>query len=323
MQNITNSYRRYALTNCQINEWARKDPQGFVDMAEHAYRADIQEIASSIVNGANKCKVIMLAGPSASGKTTTAKMLQEELLALGCGSEIISMDNFYLGEENVPRTHEDEPDFESVYALNIPMIEACIKNLLDFGWCDIAQFDFSLSRPKEHTVRVDLHDDSIAIIEGIHALNPIFTQHIKSTLGLKKIYISVKQGIREAGQDGYLLTAAELRLFRRLVRDHQFRGSTAAHTIGMWPNVLFGEKKNIVPFKYSGDITINSIHIYEPCVTACKAIPLLSEILPDNEDYAYAQNLILRAKQFESIDEMLIPANSLLREFLGKGKYIY
>ncbi len=323
MQSITNSYRRYALTHCQINEWASKDPKGFVEMAETAYRADIQEIAASILNSPNKCKVIMLAGPSASGKTTTAKMLQEELSALGCGSEIISMDNFYLGEEKVPRTIEDEPDFESVYALNIPMIESCIKNLLQLGWCDIAQFDFAASRPKEQTVRIDLHNDSIAIIEGIHALNPIFTKHIESTLGLRKIYISVKQGIREAGHEGYLLTAAELRLFRRLVRDHQFRGSTAAHTLGMWPNVLFGEKKNIVPFKYSGDITINSIHIYEPCVTAAKAVPLLSEILPENEDYSYAQNLISRAKRFESIDERLIPENSLLREFLGKGKYIY
>lgn len=323
MQSITNSYRRYALTLDKINEYAKNDPEGFVLTAENAYRSDIREIAEGILNSRQRCKVIMLAGPSASGKTTTAHILREELLNLGCGSEIISMDNFYLGEENCPRTEEGKPDFESVNALNIPLVEQCISNLLQYGWCDIAQFDFAASRPKAETVRINLHDDSIAIIEGIHALNPIFTKHIKSVSGLKKIYISVKQGIRAPGHTGYLLTAAELRLFRRVVRDYKFRGSSAEHTLGMWENVLFGEKKNIVPYKYSGDITINSIHIYEPCITAAEAVPILSEVPVTSEEYAYAQNLIERAEKFERISEKYVPENSLMREFLGKGKYKY
>lgn len=323
MQTIVNSYRRYALTLDKINRYAEKDPEGFVLMSENAYRSDIREIAKGILNSKHRCKVIMLAGPSASGKTTTAHMIQEELLNLGSGSEIISMDNFYLGEENVPRTLEGKPDFENVHALNIPQIEKCISNLLQFGQCDIAQFDFAKSRPKEKTVRVNLGSDSIAIIEGIHALNPIFTKHIKSVTGLKKIYISVKQGIREPGHTGYLLTAAELRLFRRIVRDYKFRGSSAEHTLGMWENVLFGEKKYIVPYKYSGDITINSIHIYEPCITAAEAVPILSEVTESSEEYAYAQYLIERAAKFSSISEKYVPENSLMREFLGNGKYKY
>ena len=323
MQNIANSYRRYALTLEKINKYAEKDPEGFVLMSENAYRTDIREIAKGILNSKHRCKVIMLAGPSASGKTTTAHMLQEELLNLGSGSEIISMDNFYLGEEKVPRTAEGKPDFETVYALNIPQIEECISNLLQFGKCDIAQFDFAKRCPKDKTVRVNLGSDSIAIIEGIHALNPIFTEHIKSVAGLKKIYISVKQGIRELGHTGYLLTAAELRLFRRIVRDYKFRSSSAEHTLGMWDNVLFGEKKYIVPYKYSGDITINSIHIYEPCITASEAVPILSEISESSEEYAYAQYLIERAAKFSSISEKYVPENSLMREFLGNGKYKY
>ncbi len=323
MQTIVNSYRRYALTLDKINKYAEKDPEGFVLMAENAYRDDIREIAKGILNSKHRCKVIMLAGPSASGKTTTAHMLQEELANFGSGSEIISMDNFYMGEEKVPRTPEGKPDFESVNALNIPLIEECISNLLQYGQCDIAQFDFAASRPKDETVRINLNGDSIAIIEGIHALNPIFTKHIKSVTGLKKIYISVKQGIREAGHTGYLLTAAELRLFRRIVRDYKFRGSTAEHTLGMWENVLFGEKKYIVPYKYSGDITINSIHIYEPCITAAEAVPILKEVLESSEEYAYAQYLIERAAKFSSISEKYVPENSLMREFLGNGKYKY
>lgn len=321
MQSIVNSYRRYALTLDKINKYAAKDPEGFVMTAENAYRSDIRDIAKGILNSKNRCKVIMLAGPSASGKTTTAHMLREELMNLGSGSEIISMDNFYLGEENVPRTADGKPDFETVEALNIPKIEECISNLLNFGECDISQFDFAASRPKEETVIINLHNDSIAIIEGIHALNPIFTKHIKSVAGLKKIYISVKQGVREPIRAGYLLTAAELRLFRRIVRDYKFRGSTAAHTLGMWENVLFGEKKYIVPYKYSGDITINSIHIYEPCITAAEAVPILSEVSPQSEEYAYARYLIERAKLFEPISEKYVPENSLMREFLGNGKY--
>lgn len=323
MLNISNTYRRYALSLKEINAKARNDPADFVLSAEQAYRSDIRDIALGIVNSHEKCRVIMLAGPSASGKTTTAKILREEILHLGCGAEIISMDNFYLGENNVPRTRDGKPDFETVYALNIPLIESCIANLINYGWCDISKFDFAASRPTEETIRVDLHDDSIAIIEGIHALNPIFTKHLKSAVGLRKIYISVKQGIREVGHAGYLLTAAELRLFRRVVRDYSFRGSTAQHTIDMWDNVLFGEKKYIVPYKYSGDITINSIHIYEPCVTSARVIPLLDEVVPTGSVYSYAQDLKERAKRFEPIDESLIPEDSMMREFLGNGKYSY
>ncbi len=323
MQNITNSYRRYALTLDQINEYAKTDPRGFVLMAEEAYRTDISDIAKSILNSKNRCKVIMLAGPSASGKTTTAHILREEFEKLGCGSEIISMDNFYHGKDSCPKTPSGKPDFETVHALNIPLIETCISELLEFGRCDIAQFDFAKSSPKQETVRVNLGNDSIAVIEGIHALNPLFTRHVRSTLGLKKIYISVKQGIRGSNRSGYLLTAAELRLFRRVVRDYKFRGSSAEHTLGMWDNVLFGEKKYIVPFKYSGDITINSIHIYEPCITAAEAVPILEEISPESEEYGYSRHLIERAKQFVEIPESYVPEDSLMREFLGKGKYKY
>ncbi len=321
--NITNSYRRYSLTMKEINHFAKHDPAGFVEKAENAYRSDIKEIARSIKEDREKCRVILLAGPSASGKTTTAKMLNEEFENIGCGSEIISMDNFYLGEKNVPRTAEGNPDFETVNALNIPQIEQCISNLLEYGQADIAKFDFAKSEPSKQTTRINLRDDSIAIIEGIHALNPIFTEHIRSETGLVKIYISVKQGIKKNPFSGYMLTAAELRLMRRMVRDCKFRGSTAEHTMEMWENVLLGEKKYITPYKYTGDITINSLHIYEPCVTAAKAVPYLDMVGKSSPEYDYAQYLIERAEQFYGIDEKLIPDNSLLREFLGNGKYRY
>lgn len=321
MLNVFNNYRRYALTLRQINDMAKNDPADFVMSSEDSYRNDIRDVARGILNSRNKCRVIMLAGPSGSGKTTTAKMLRNELMSLGCGAEFISMDNFYLGEKKVPRTREGKPDFETVDALNIPLIEQCISDLLQKGSTDISTFDFAKSEPGEKTVHIDLHEDSIAIIEGIHALNPIFTKHVKSVDGLKKIYISVKQGIRALGHEGYLLTAAELRLFRRIVRDYNFRGSSAEHTLDMWDNVLFGEKRYIVPYKYSGDITINSIHIYEPCVTAARVIPLLNEVSPECADYEYAQNLMERASRFEPISEALVPYDSLLREFLGGGKY--
>ena len=323
MMNITNSYSRYAMTLKEINDYALHDPKGFVEMSEYAYRSDIKEIARRIKDDKEKCRVILLAGPSASGKTTTAKMLNEEFENIGCGSEIISMDNFYLGEKSVPKTPEGKPDFETVYALNIGRIEECISNLLQYGWADITKFNFATSTPLEETTRVNLHDDSIAIIEGIHALNPIFTEHIESETGLTRIYISVKQGIRKTPSPGYMLTAAELRLMRRIIRDCKFRGSTAEHTMDMWENVLLGEKKYIMPYKYTGDITINSLHIYEPCVTAAKAVPYLDKVEKSSSDYDYAQYLISRAEQFVGIDDSLVPDNSLLREFLGNGKYRY
>lgn len=323
MLNLGNSYRRYALTVDKINEFAKASPEEFVREAEAAYRADVREIASKIYSSPEKCKVIMLAGPSASGKTTTAKMLAEELEALGSPAEIVSMDNFYLGEAKVPRTPDDKPDFECVEALDILTIERCIGELLKTGESDIPTFNFSKSEPTGKTVHVSLAGGKIAIIEGIHALNPIFTEHLKSTGSLKKIYISVKQGIHKEGIKGYFVTACELRLMRRLVRDHKFRGSTAEHTIGMWDNVLRGEKKYIVPFKYSGDITINSIHIYEPCITASESVKILEEVRPEHSEYEYARDLISRAKAFVPIDERFVPKDSLMREFIGKGKYKY
>ncbi len=232
------------------------------------------------------------------------------------------MDNFYLGEDGVPKTPSGKPDFESVDALNIPLIESCIQSLLSSGECDIAQFDFSLSKPKEETLHIDLMGDCVAIIEGIHALNPIFTKHIKQTHGLKKMYISVKQGIRGFGFD-YVLSSQEVRLLRRLVRDYKFRFSSAEHTMGMWENVINSEKINIAPYKYESDITLNSIHIYEPCVTAQLAIPILSEVPRSCELYDYSQKLAQRVSEFEPIDKELVPKDSLIREFIGNGKYSY
>lgn len=323
MISLGNSYRRYALTVEKINEYARLNPAEFVLQAEQAYRGDIRDIARRILDSGDTCRVVMLAGPSASGKTTTAKMLEEELVNLGSDAEIISMDNFYLGEKMCPRTADGKPDFECVEALNIPVIERCIGELLTSGESDIPTFNFAKSEPTGKTVHVSIKGGKIAIIEGIHALNPIFTEHIGSTAGIKKIYISVKQGIHKTGVKGYLITARELRLFRRLVRDYKFRGSTAEHTIGMWSNVLLGEKKYIVPYKYSSDITINSIHIYEPCITAAEAVDILEQVSPSHAEYEYARDLISRARQFESIAEDMVPADSLLREFIGKGKYKY
>ncbi len=323
MINLSNSYRRYALTVDTINQYAARDPEQFVEKAEAAYRNDIRSIARSIIDSPERCKVIMLAGPSASGKTTTAIMLGEELEHLGCPAKIISMDNFYRGEANVPRTPEGKPNFECVEALNIPQIEECIEELLKKGECDIPVFNFAKSEPSGSFKHIDLKDDKIAIIEGIHALNPIFTNNPGVTSGIKKIYISVKQGIHKEGVKGYFVTACELRLMRRIVRDNKFRGASADHTIGMWDNVLMGEKQYIVPYKYSGDITINSIHIYEPCITAPAAINVLSQVTPSHEKYEYAQGLIKRCEQFVRIDEKYVPKNSLLREFIGKGKYKY
>ena len=305
----------------EINARAVADPDGLIAEEEARYRRAVNRAAERLILGDEGRRLVMLSGPSASGKTTTAKILQEQLKSIGCGSEIISMDNFYLGEKNVPRTSDGKPDFETVNALNIAELEKCISDLLKYGQCDILNFDFATSSPLDERTHIDLHDDSIAIIEGIHALNPIFTQHIVSTVGLKKIYISVKQGIRESGRAGYLVTAAELRLFRRLVRDCKFRGSNADHTMGMWKNVLYGEKNYIVPYKYTGDITINSIHMYEPCVIAYEAIEYLEKVSPESSEYEYAQDLIKRAKHFVPISEVLVPDNSLLREFLGKSKF--
>ena len=310
------NYVVYRNELSSVNAAAVASPEAFVRSTEEAYFQNLQTIAKSIA--VSSCKLVMLFGPSSSGKTTTSYVLQDVLKQSGIESVIISLDDFYRGERQAPLLPNGQHDYESVEALNIPEIEACLLGLIQKNACDMPQFDFEIRMPSIKRRHVELQENGIAIVEGIHALNPVITQNLPAQ-GVRKIYISVKQGMRDGTRE--LLDANEMRLVRRIVRDYNFRGTSPQRTLSMWPSVMDGERKYIKPYRGTVDYTINSLHLYETCVLKTQAIELLQAVPETSGQFSAAQNLARSLNLFEPIDSGLVPKNSILREFIGGGIY--
>lgn len=321
MSSITNSYHHYVTSAQQINDAVKNEPRDFVMRVEGEYRKDVAYIAKQIVSPENRCRIVMLTGPSASGKTTTAQILGDELKKLGSGAIIISLDNFFLGEARTAPGRDGKPDYESVYALDIPQVHSCMFDLIHYGTCNMPKFNFQKKRPYEKKTVITLPQGHIAIIEGLHALNPIFTDEIHCH-GLLKLYVSVKQGVADSNGK-LLLSAQNIRFLRRLVRDYSYRRADPEFTFDIWQSVCAGEKKNITPYKKHSDFTLNTIHLYEPCVVGKKAYPLLSQIDQQSRHYDKARRLMENIELFSPLDEVLIPRDSMIREFIGGGSYKY
>lgn len=318
MMNCLNAYRRYACDVDRVNLLAAT-PQEFIAAAEAAFAEEMQFIAEKI--NEHGCCIIMLSGPSSSGKTTTAQKLCEALQKSGKTTVTVSLDNFYLGAGNVPCNADNEPDFESVHALDIPYIHRCLEDIAAHKERVILpRYDFVHSRRSDETITLDFTKDTVVVMEGIHALNPVLTEGLPS-VGTAKIYASVKQGIKRGEQT--ILSNRDIRFIRRLVRDHAFRAASPEYMINMWEQVCAGEQAYIRPYRYCSDFTVNTIHIYEPCIMKRDAIPLLEQIPATHEKYGFVQNILNGLREFEDIPQSYVPENSLIREFIGGGCYIY
>lgn len=314
MTSFLNSYVKYVNHLEQINRAVEQDAKGLVEEVEQFYQETIRSIAGQVAR--HSYKVALLAGPSGSGKTTTAHFFIEELKKMGFHAVVISMDDFYRGEKQAPLLPNGQYDYESVEALDIAEINRCLYGLVTHGACDMPQFDFALHRPSEQRRHVQLGDRDIAIIEGIHSLNPCFAKQLPQDK-LVRIYISVKQGIKDGC--GEVLSPEDIRLLRRIVRDHQFRGTMPERTFRMWPSVVDGENKNIRPYKRISDFTINSLHLYEPCLMRQEAIPLLKTVGEEHPYFDRASGLIRRLDRFALLSPQLVPKDSLMREFIGSA----
>ncbi len=316
MTNFTNSYNKFVLGLEQINEAAAKYPEEFVDKTEQMFASEVSCVADYIRD--KKCRVLMLAGPSGSGKTTTAYKIGEELEKRGSRAVIISLDDFYLGENKAPLMKDGQYDYEAVEALDIENVKECLKGLMQTGECFAPKFNFKTKSPEIKKEHIKLYKDDVAIVEGIHGLNPIFTKSLPKD-GLLKAYISVKQGIKDF--NGPILSRRDIRLVRRLVRDSHARETDAEETLSMWDNVGRGELLYIHPFKRTSDITINSIHMYEICVLCSTAAKLLKTVSNDSANFKLAKHVLSGIERFYPIDEKYVPKNSLIREFIGGGIY--
>lgn len=318
MRNFVDYYIYYTERVRHINDSVRNAPQKLVSQMENQYRKRVNEIADFIIESGDGNKLLMLAGPSSSGKTTTATMLRERMTERGVRSVRVSLDDFYLGEGLAPLLPDGTRDYECLEALDVELMKKCLLGLAEEGECLMPRFDFvSKKRAKEGT-HIKLSGSDIVIVEGIHALNPA----VSGCLPVDRtttVYISVKQGIKEGERT--VISPYDIRLVRRLVRDKLFRDSPPDITFSMWPSVRRGEKLYITPYKRNATITINSIYIYEPCVFAPIAVPLLEQVDESSENFGVARTLIKKLNHFEPLPLELIPENSLLREFIGGGIY--
>lgn len=314
MGSFASGYIKYINHLEQINDAALLYPDKMISEVEDSYHDHLLNTARSIISYNKNVKICMLSGPSSSGKTTTAHLLKMSLMGLGKMAYIVSMDNFYLNQDEAPKLADGSKDFENVKALDIPKIQTCIKNIVENGVMEIPKFDFALGRTVGAPCYVDVEEDDLIIVEGIHALNPIFTKAIDPS-NMIKLYVSVKQSIKDA--NGEVMSPMDLRLVRRIVRDMQFRGNNPEQTLRMWDAVVHGENKYIRPYRLEADYTVNSIHIYEPCVFRTVAIPTLRAIAADSSFYRKARDLESRLMRFEPIACSHLPKNSMLREFLG------
>ncbi|MDR1456058.1 MAG: nucleoside kinase [Tannerella sp.] len=274
-----------------------------------------EEIARRYKDGV---RVILIAGPSSSGKTTFCRRLEIQLITSLLHPVGISLDDYYLDRENTPRDEKGAYDFESLYAIDLPYFDSDLQKLIDGEEVDIPSFDFETGKRVYRGEKLRMKTNSVLLLEGIHGLNPELTAKIPSQ-NIFRIYVSALTTISLDGHNW--IPASDNRLLRRIVRDYRSRGYSAKETIAMWPRIRGGEEKWVFPYQENADTTFNSAMIYELAVLRKFAEPILSEIREMDDESAEAYRLLRFLRYFRYIPVEELPATSLLREFLGGGHF--
>ncbi len=302
--------------NKAINSGRIKD---VIMLAEALHEKKIANIADDIAKRKN-VKMVLIAGPSSSGKTTFAQRLGIQLRLNGIKPVTISVDNYFVERSDTPKDENGEYDFESIEAIDLKLFNEHLVKLLNGEEIEMPRFDFHEGTKKYKGDMLKLNSDEILVIEGIHCLNDKLTSQISKDEKYK-VYISA---LTVLNMDRYnRISTTDTRLVRRIVRDYQFRGYSAKHTLDTWASVNRGEEKNIFPYQEDANKIFNTSLIYELSALKDIAKPLLEEITQDEKEYAEAQRLLNILKYFESIPNEEVPTNSLLKEFLGGGNFKY
>ena len=292
----------------------------FIQIAEALHNKKISMIADKIAEKRRTVKLILIAGPSSSGKTTFAKKLVIQLRVLGLNPVPISVDNYFKDRELTPRDEVGNFDLESIDALDLDLFNKHLLDLFAGAEIEVPHYDFASGKRKSSHTKLKLPENAILICEGIHCLNDRLTSQV-SRENKYKIYISALTQLNI--DDHNRISTTENRLIRRLVRDNQFRGYTAEDTLTMWYSVRRGEDKNIFPFQNTADSAFNSALDYELSVLKTYAEPLLKTVKPDMPVYNMAKNLLLFLNNFIPVPSSWVPADSILREFIGEGVFKY
>lgn len=321
LQDYENIHRLLDINNLyKLNTKVQKgEAKHIVLLDEALHEKKISQIADKIAKN-RKNKVILIAGPSSSGKTTFAQRLGLQLELNGLKPVTISVDNYFVEREDTPRDENGDYDFEDINAIDMDLFNNQILRLLKGEEVETPTFNFHTGHKEYRGDKLKLNKNEVLVIEGIHCLNNKLTRNIPKENKFK-IYISA---LTVLNIDYFnRISTTDSRLIRRIVRDNQFRGYSALHTIKMWPSVNRGEEKNIFPYQEEADVMFNTSLVYEISVLKPLVLPLLQEIDKSEPEYSEAKRLCDILQYFEPIPKELIPTNSLLREFLGNGDFKY
>ena len=289
----------------------------FINLCEAHHNNMLSELGRQIKEHLSSIRLICIAGPSSSGKTTFSNRLRSELLSHGISPIRISLDDYYLPKNLVPLDEEGKLDLETIEALNIELFNKNMKDLVDGKSVTIPHYDFKTGKTSNGPT-YQIKPNQLIIIEGIHALNERLT-HLIPKKQKYKIYIAPQEQINLDNHNPVSLT--NIRLIRRIVRDYKFRNSSAEETLSMWPSVRRGEFKWIYDTQEDADYVFNSLLFYEHCVLKNDALKILSLVENDSPYYIAANRLIKYIKYFVHMDNKWVPCNSLLQEFIGHSCY--
>ena len=292
---------------------------GMINLAEALQEKKISQIADMIA-ARKGVKMVLIAGPSSSGKTTTCKRLSIQLLANGIKPVPISLDDYFVNREETPRDDKGDYDFESLYALNIDLLNRQMKALFNGEEVELPRYNFQTGKSEKSGKRLKMNDDEVLVVEGIHALNPELTAQIPEEQKFR-VYASALTTVLL--DDHNYIPTTDNRLLRRIIRDYKYRGVSAAETIRRWPSVRAGENKWIFPYQENADAMFNTALLFELAVIKNQAEPLLSQVPENCEEHAEAYRLLKFLRYFSPVPDRQLPPTSLLREFLGGSSFEY
>ena len=305
----------------EMNRWARENPKEFLEACDIEFQRKLEQIGEKIILQRKKSPLVLLSGPSSSGKTTIAYQLREILKKHGIHMHVISMEDYFytVDPETAPRTPEGKLDFESPFCLDWELLIQHLT-LLEQGeeiW--VPKFDFpSNMRSKTEGRKLKIQSGDIVMIEGIHALRKEMSQYHP---GAMKLYVNTQSNILNGPHLYFHNTWT--RLLRRIVRDAHFRGSGIERTLSQWENIRRGERQYIVPFEQEADLSINSSLPYEVMVMKQAVMPLLNNVSLESPWRENVSRLVHVLRAFHSISPEIVSTDSLLREFIGGGRYQY
>lgn len=300
----------------------RRRAADLVNVTEALHEKALARISDEITRRYHEggARVVLIAGPSSSGKTTTTKRLGIQLMTNLLKPQLISLDNYFINRELTPRDETGDYDYESLYALDLEQFNRDLNAILAGEEVELPTYNFELGRRQYKGQRLRLDEGSILLIEGIHGLNPALTAQVEERMKFR-VYVSALTTITIDNHNW--IPTTDNRLLRRIIRDHKYRGTSAIETIRRWPSVRRGEEKWIFPYQENADATFNSSLLYELAVMRDFAEPILKKVPHDVVEYSEAYRLLKFLSYFEPIELRMIPSTSLLREFLGGSSFKY